>query len=245
MRTEPAWEEFEPVDLPTLTAERMRAVDEHVTQALGLPLVAMMENAGRHLAQALVAGWPDAEDTTVLAGKGHNGGGGLAAARHLASAGLDVAAHLAAQPDELAEATRVQARVLDRAGVPVRGPDEAIPAEPGALVDALLGYGQRGPPRGAVGRLAEAADDRPEPTLALDVPTGLDPDGGTWRAPAVRPAGTVTLCLPKRGLTRARPAPGPVLVADVGIPAAAIDELDASPFAAGPLVGFNETDKNR
>jgi NAD(P)H-hydrate epimerase len=87
--------------VPWVSVEQMREVDRIMVEELGISLVRMMENAGRSLAQLardLLDGDTRARSILVLAGPGGNGGGGLVAARHLASAGARVAVALSARP---------------------------------------------------------------------------------------------------------------------------------------------------
>jgi hydroxyethylthiazole kinase-like uncharacterized protein yjeF len=89
------------------------------------------------------------------------------------------------------------------------------------LVDALLGIGQRGEPRGdvafALALLRQAARNN---VVAIDVPTGVCADTGAILAPPAAAALTVTF----HGLRRAHCLPpsaalcGRVVVADIGIP---------------------------
>ena len=80
------------------------------------------------------------------------------------------------------------------------------------------------------------------PVIAVDLPSGLDPDTGTTLGTAaVRAALTVTLALPKAGLVRqdARGWVGELVLADIGIPAKAFEALGVDMtglFAAGDLV---------
>jgi NAD(P)H-hydrate epimerase len=78
--------------------------------------------------------------------------------------------------------------------------------------------------------------------IAVDLPSGIDPDtGAALGNDVVRAALTVTLALPKTGLVEpdARAAVGQLVLADIGIPARAYEALgiDASGlFARGDLV---------
>jgi len=75
--------------IPALTASQMREVDRIMAEDLHIELVQMVENAGRSLAELALRRFRPAT-VTVLAGPGGNGGGGLAAARHLANRGAGV-----------------------------------------------------------------------------------------------------------------------------------------------------------
>lgn len=223
--------------VPSVTAETMREIDRVLVEEVGLPLVAMMENAGYHLATTLLEMVPDAANVTVLAGKGGNGGGGLAAARHLASRGRRVRVHLAHDRASLAPAAATQARILEATDATLH---DGPPEDAGdAIVDALVGYSQCGVPRGRVADLAAWASQTDAPTLSLDVPTGLDPDDGTRHTPAVQPEATVTLALPKTGLLEApAAATGRLLLADIGVPARVYErfDVDSRLFHDGSLV---------
>jgi NAD(P)H-hydrate epimerase len=88
------------------------------------------------------------------------------------------------------------------------------------LLDGLLGYSARGAPRGLIADLIHAANGSGTPTLAVDIPSGLDPDSGAATDVAIRAMLTVTLALPKKGLlaSGARETIGELLLADIGIP---------------------------
>ena len=75
--------------LPLLTREQMMRVDEIAMVEFKITLLQMIENAGRSLAELAVELF-DPGSATVLFGPGHNGGGELAAARHLLCHGIEV-----------------------------------------------------------------------------------------------------------------------------------------------------------
>lgn len=95
--------------VPTVSVAQMREVDRLAIEEFGLDLLQMMENAGRAAAELVMEVFRPSS-VTVLAGKGGNGGGGLAAARHLRNRGLQVAVLLSSLPGELAPAKRMARR---------------------------------------------------------------------------------------------------------------------------------------
>jgi NAD(P)H-hydrate epimerase len=224
--------------VPSLSVAQMREVDRLMIDEFAIALEQMMENAGRNLAllaRHLLGGDARGRRVLVLAGSGGNGGGGLAAARHLLVAGADVRVVLAARPERLAPATRRQHEILARLGVP--SSIEQRPAE--LLVDALLGYGQQGPPSGESARLIEEATSAP--VLALDVPSGLELKTGRLHEPHIRAAATLTLALPKEGLRAGDAADvvGDLYLGDISVPSAVYERLGLSfdsPFGRSPLV---------
>ena len=229
--------------IPYVTAEQMAEVDRIMVDDLGILLIQMMENAGRALAMvardAFFDGDPRGRSVTVLVGTGGNGGGGLVCARRLHSWGARITV-LMTRPD--AGFTGVpghQLSILRRLGIPLicqqpggRGSETSEKAQstetsglPASdlIIDALIGYGLSGNPRGSAAALIRAANTHKAPILALDIPSGLDATTGCPGDPCIRADATLTLALPKTGL-KARTASefvGDLYLADIGVPPSA------------------------
>lgn len=219
------------VDLPAVSAAVMRQIDELATSTYQIRLIQMMENAGRGLARLIreqvLAGSAAGGKILVLAGPGGNGGGGMAAARRLRGWGAKVWIALATPPGQLATISRHQLSALEALSVPLLEVDDPWPIVDG-VVDALLGYSAVGAPRPPMGEMILKANRSAAPIVALDVPTGIDPDSGLAREPAVRASATLTLALPKSGLLTAVAADfiGDLWLADIGLPTELYAELD-------------------
>jgi NAD(P)H-hydrate epimerase len=200
-----------------------------------------MENAGANLAwlaSAMLGGDACGRRVTVLAGPGGNGGGGLVAARRLIGWGADVGVRLASNPAELAPVPLEQLGLLERMGASTEVGASGLGVTE-LFIDAILGYSQRGDPRGDAAAMVAATDEAT--VLSLDVPTGLELERGIVGQTAVRAAATLTLALPKQALRceLARPHMGRLYLADISIPAAVYDSLRIpyrSPFSGGPIV---------
>jgi NAD(P)H-hydrate epimerase len=193
----------------------------------GVSLDMLMENAGAavaSLAECALGGLRGAR-VAVLAGKGGNGGDGLAAARRMSARGASVTVYLVQGSAEHPSAARML-RALEGSGVRVvRGPPTASDLKGlDLVVDAVLGVGVRGPLRGAVREAVEAYNASEGLRVSVDVPTGVDPDSGEAVEGAARSDYTVTMHAAKRGLFRepGRLHAGEVLVAEIGIPEAAV-----------------------
>jgi NAD(P)H-hydrate epimerase len=156
-------------------------------------------------------------EVTVLAGSGGNGGGGLCCARHLHNRGFKVWVVLDRDPRMLRGAAANQLNILQAAGLQPADPTQAgeMMGRSQIVVDALIGYGLRGAPRGRTAELIELCNQDAARVLSLDVPSGLDATTGEAPGPVVRPERTLTLALPKTGLQR---VPGDLYLADIGIP---------------------------
>ncbi len=165
------------LSVPALTAAQMREVDRIAVDEFGLGILQMMENAGRNLAENVMAMLGGARgEVAVLAGPGGNGGGGLCCARHLHNRGLAVSVVLSREATALTGPARHQLRTLMAAGVQPLAPSHARDAIRRAelVVDALIGYSLRGAPRGRVAELIELCNQHAAQVLSLDVPSGLD-----------------------------------------------------------------------
>ena len=218
-----------------LTAAEMRAVDQ-ATVAAGTSVATLMERAGRGVADALEArlGRALAMRVLVLAGHGHNGGDGLVAARVLAERGAHVTVAVCADASRLASATRdLLARLEGTAVRAVLTPDAASLDAVVAMhdrwdlvIDALLGTGAQGAPRGVIAHTcARIADLRTHGAriVAVDLPTGVSSDDGSVAEGAVHADLTVTFGSARRGhwLWPGRAHRGALEIVDLGLVPAA------------------------
>lgn len=207
--------------IPALTTEQMVEVDRIMIEEYGIQLMQMMENAGRNLAEQairMMGGSAEGKKVAALCGKGNNGGGGMVAARHLHNRGAGVTVHLAGDPSDLKEIPGIQWQILERMGVN-RATAQAI-EEADLIIDALIGYGLQGNPRGPAAAWIRRANASPVSVLSLDAPSGLDTTEGVPGEPCIVARATMTLALPKVGLltAQAHPVVGRLYCADISVP---------------------------
>ena len=199
--------------LPVLTSSQARRWDELTAQA-GIPLVALMETAGRAIATILTSRFPTAlrQGTVVAVGPGNNGGDGWVVARALNAIGLPV--WVVPIGGSTSELNRLEARIGRDAGIRQLEPDGPWPAI-GLVVDAILGTGAHGPPRPPVAALLARLGELAVPVVAVDGPTGLDLDTGT-SSDVLRAGLTITFGGYRRGQLMARDEVGDLAVVDLG-----------------------------
>ncbi len=239
--------------VPALTNEQMVEVDRLMVAEYGIVLIQMMENAGRALAELtrqLLGGSVTGSRIVAAVGAGNNGGGGMVAARHLSNWGAHVQVVLVRSPKDLKEVPAHQWRALaqlpvERSVFDADEPPGIGPAD--AILDALIGYGLRGNPRGSTAELIRRVNSLHALTLSLDAPSGLDTTGGKPADPCISASATLTLALPKVGLlTRsARHVVGNLYLADIGVPPSLYARLgiDVPPlFACAAIVPIPRTD---
>jgi len=197
----------------------MRAIDRWAIEERGVPSLDLMERAGQGVARAVEEMAPDGP-LVVVCGRGNNGGDGLVVARLLRDAGRPVTVLCMAPPEELS--VDAAANLARLPGDPPRDLAQGASAlgDATAIVDALLGTGFEGAPRGIVADAIEAIAGAPAPVVSVDVPSGVDASTGRVAGAAVRAAVTVTFHAAKPGLW-IRPGKvhaGRVRTIDIGIP---------------------------
>jgi NAD(P)H-hydrate epimerase len=192
-----------------LTGAELRELDRAAISA-GLPGVVLMEHAGRAVATVARA---HPGRILVLAGAGNNGGDGFVAARWLRHWGREVELVLVSGAPREGSDAATHLAAARAAGVPVRSGTSLGPAD--VIIDAILGTGARpidaDSPLGALVRAINASAAR---IIAVDLPSGLDADGGPVQGEVVRAHHTVTFAASKLGLAS---APGPSFAGRVGI----------------------------
>jgi ADP-dependent NAD(P)H-hydrate dehydratase / NAD(P)H-hydrate epimerase len=184
---------------------------------------------------------PAGGSVLILCGRGNNGGDGFVAARYLKGLGFTVRAAVAAEEGSLSPDARTNCDACARARIPITflpdprawgpGSEVAHAARSTAfLVDALLGTGSTGAPRGAIGAAIEMADASGRPIASIDLPSGVDGSTGYAEEPAIRAALTVTLAVVKTGLLLepGRTHAGRIEAVDIGIPPDLVAEQPAS-----------------
>jgi len=205
-----------------LHPDQMREVDRLAEADYGLGTMMLMEVAGlcaARVARDLLATPLGGRAVSILAGPGNNGGDGLVAARRLAGWGAEVSVITSYDLDQVRGASDAQLEATTAAGVPASAwSGELTPAD--LYIDALLGYGASGAPRGAIAEIIAALNRAGQPVLALDVPSGLDAATGWAEGEAVVATATITLGLAKSGLLmeQARSLVGVLYLGDIGIP---------------------------
>jgi hydroxyethylthiazole kinase-like uncharacterized protein yjeF len=210
-----------PIQTALLSVAQMAEADRAAIAA-GTPGSMLMQAAGNAVAQEIIRRWPPCP-VVVLCGPGNNGGDGFVAALALAQAGWPVRVALLGDLQRLPGDARLHAMrwngSIDRVG-------PAVLEGAALVVDALFGSGLSRPLDPQVNATLSAVAQRGLPLVAVDVPSGVLGDTGqsVGAAPA---ACTVTFARKKPGhvLMPGRDLCGDIVVADIGIPASALESL--------------------
>lgn len=229
--------------LPVVTAAMMKYLDKKATADHGIPEDRLMENAGRAVAEETIriirkkpGAGAGAFKAVVCSGKGNNGGDGLVAARRLKAAGAGVRVFLIeAGKSGYGGLVVRNLRKARAAGVRVSGvagwKDERLAVcfkKADVLLDALLGVSAVGAPSGSVRRMIRLMNKSGRPIIAVDIPSGLNPDTGRRPGVCVAAGHTLTIGFAKAGLLApgAAKSVGKIKVLNIGYPAALAAEAE-------------------
>lgn len=226
---------------PLYTAAEMRTIDGVAIEKEGIAGLDLMENAGAAVAAAVNA-VDSYGPVRIVCGKGNNGGDGLVCARILSDGRRDLKVLLLAPERDFKGDAKVNLdRFKDVGGdlVEIQDGDQLQAALSGAavLVDAILGTGVAGAPRGLAGAAIPLLNAHSAPVLSVDIPSGIDASSGELLGQdAVKAKLTVTLQAAKVGLLirPGRDFVGELEIVDIGIPKSALETVAASACLIGP-----------
>jgi hydroxyethylthiazole kinase-like uncharacterized protein yjeF len=215
-----------------LTNNQMGEADR-LTIAAGVPGIDLMENAGRAVADAVMAHAPS--HVTIVAGPGNNGGDGFVAARILAEHAYKVRVLLLGAREKLKGDAAIAAERWHGVTEPA-SPDKMQTG--GIIVDALFGAGLDRPLEGMAREMVDAINAAGAYVVAVDLASGINGDTGQVMGPAVQAHESVTFFREKPGhvLLPGRTHCGTVHVADIGISPGVIARIAPQTFLNGPAL---------
>lgn len=201
-----------------LTADEVRAAEAAVAEK-GVDMLYLRMNA----ALAVVEEISDickrsGVKTAVFCGGGGNGFDGVLTASRLFGMGCNVAVYLVG--DGAAKKLGSSIAVAENAGVPILDAS-AFDGRADVVIDAIFGIGLNKEIEGETAELIERINGVKDALkIAVDIPSGLDPDTGEVKGAAVKADRTITFSCYKYGMLfgNGRDLCGDITVKEVGIP---------------------------
>ena len=207
-----------------ITVQQMMQIEENGHQ-MGFLRKFMMENAGAASVKRLIEKFGDIKSKNVLvfAGLGNNGGDGLVIARHLSGYGSSVTVFLLGEADNIrSEECSWNWNLLEKMKsvklLTGGNLDHLNNLEFDIIIDAVLGTGISGKIREPQASVITFVNKSNAFKLAVDVPSGVDPDTGNKNSPHVISNITVTFHRMKVGMPKAQDVCGEIFVEKIGIP---------------------------
>jgi NAD(P)H-hydrate epimerase len=217
-----------------LTAKQMQSIDARATQRFAIPSLILMENAALAVADAIFEHYRDCERAAIFCGTGANGGDGLAVARHLENRGVVPSIFIVGARGKIKGDAETNLRICEQLNLPMydivdaESLDDALvhAGEADLIVDALFGTGLNRAPEGLYAEVVRSINELTLPVVAVDLPSGANASSAEPFDPCVRAAVTVTFAAPKlcHVFDPAASLCGEVIVADISIPVAALED---------------------
>lgn len=214
--------------LKPITSEQMYQIEENGHSVLGMHRFLMMENAGHGLADFIVRKFKHLKNKRMVAvcGTGNNGGDGFVASRHLAGYRAKITVILLGNPSDLkSEEARLNWSIIKKMdsidiifGKELTDEMRGRIAKAHIILDAIFGTGIKGVIREPYASAIDEINKSKAFVLAVDVPSGFDPNTGQIHEKCIEADATVTFHRLKVGLTTGKKYTGPVHVEWIGIP---------------------------
>jgi len=218
--------------------DEMREIDRRTIERYGIPGEILMENAGIEFVNAFIRDFPvqQSDRIAVVSGGGNNGGDGFVIARHLKRRGFNnIVVLLSVSEERLKGDARINFKRLGYFSVEVRSiatPEFFYRERPymngcSFIIDALLGLGFHGLPRGVAAEIIEYMRNCGVPVISVDLPSGVDANVVKQNAVkqnlhAVQAHATYTMGMLKYGIVEypGKALCGKIGVLDIGFPPA-------------------------
>jgi ADP-dependent NAD(P)H-hydrate dehydratase / NAD(P)H-hydrate epimerase len=195
--------------MSSVTVQQMREIEQRAMRS-GISEAKLMELAGLALGRAIGNQYREVGTAVAYIGKGHNGGDALIALRVLKEEfGWQIGVRSDLKFDQWAELTQIQWDELDLDEFSVKGFEKHI-HKPLLLIDGLVGIGAQGALRDSLLKMANEMNRLRNEcgaiVVAVDVPSGVDPDSGEIYSGAVIADRTFMIGAAKSGLLHSHAA---------------------------------------
>lgn len=225
--------------MKAVTLQEMKNIEEEAIYGIGIPSVVLMETAAMRVSEKCFDIICENKYSKILvfAGKGNNGGDGLAFCRHIYQKSFrlkktDIEIIFIGDRNKASEQCQCHLKILMNMinkGFPFEihfiddEPDFDLEnAVYGAdvIIDAIIGTGLKYSLRENILKIVSAINKSECPVISVDCPTGINSDDGNILENAVMADFTVAFHLPKVGLLVGDGSvySGEVIVSDINIP---------------------------
>jgi NAD(P)H-hydrate epimerase len=218
-----------------ITSNQMYKIEENGHEGLGMKRLLMMENAGHGTADLLVQRFGKSlknKKIVAVCGSGNNGGDAFVACRHLAAYHANnITAILLTSPRKIhTHEAKTNWRIISKMGSirkilmtsrPSRVLNPAIEVairEADIIMDGIIGTGVKGSIKEPYSSAFDKISQSNAFVLAIDIPSGLDPDTGRPSNKCIKANATVTFHRAKRGIYVGKKYTGDIYTEAIGIP---------------------------
>lgn len=211
------------------TSAQVKQLDQIASAEFSIPEEKLMENAASALAEEIFKDFGRERSFLFLCGRGKNGGDGLLTAKNLLQKGCNVSVFATDPPEQFNPLTLRAYETAKSAGVPIHS-EQIAPDKSTVVVDALLGIGITGEPKGSIKETIDKVQEWKNIVISIDIPSGVNADNGRAVGSHIKAKKTYSLAIDKVGLNVYPGAElaGEKIVLDIGIPKEAYTRLNYS-----------------
>ncbi|MDN5866090.1 MAG: NAD(P)H-hydrate epimerase [Candidatus Nitrosocosmicus sp.] len=225
----------------SISSSQMYEIENNGESIYSMKKILMMENAGSRIADFLIAEFNEnILDNSLVAvcGKGNNGGDALVAMRHLSGyilarnksvKKINLSVILLCSPEELKTTESIlNWQIISKIGSirkftletnSITEMEDEI-KKASIILDGIFGTGIKREIKEPYSKVIETINYEKGTTfiLAVDIPSGLDPDSGKINDNAISADATITFHRPKHGLLKNPEKVGRLIIKKIGIP---------------------------
>lgn len=215
-----------------VTSSEMKAIDELCIKAIGIPGIVLMENAALKVIKHIDSKY---NNFTIVCGVGNNGGDGLAVARHLIVEDKNVDIFVLGNLDKASKDFTTNYNILINLGVEIQQitREEDLKRISKSLdnsqmtIDSIFGTGLTRNVEGLFAKTIDIMNEKSKYIISVDLPSGLNADNGEILNKCIKANKTITLQLPKIGLStfNGKLNSGEVIVETIGMPKITIEKI--------------------
>ncbi len=222
------------MDIPLYTSQLIRQCEQLAITSAGITEDTLMQRAADAAFAYIKTHIPSAKRIVICCGQGNNGGDGYVLASLLKQANYLVSiVHTGDIPQANIAVARHAIEYALKHGVSCQAMTQIKPVDlsnADLLVDAILGTGVNGAVRTDVAKLIDLINAAKRPILALDSPSGLNPDTGSHNGNIVNATETITFIGYKIGLFTGDGVhyAGKVQLADLQLPTSIFDQITST-----------------
>lgn len=185
-----------------LTASQMKLTEKYTIENIGIPSLVLMERAALIAFNTIMTRNPN--KVAILAGRGNNGGDGIALARMLYSAGVNTDLLIVGNPDKTTSENQSQQHAFQMLGGNIKTNLSELSdnnnSKYDVIVDALLGIGISRDLTSDYLNAVNYINESNSYIYSLDIPTGIHTDTGIVLGAAVKANETICFSEIKLGL---------------------------------------------
>ncbi len=214
-----------------ISSNQMYEIENIGHTKFGMKKILMMENAGFGVADFIIKRFKNKQDSKLkilaICGSGNNGGDAMVAARHLTCSGINLKVIFLGETSSIkTEEALTNFQIINKMNktieliinskVDTKIKKQVLNAD--IIIDGIFGTGIKGDIQDPHLSVIKLINKSKSYIVAVDIPSGLNPNNGEITGDCVRANTTITFHRIKIGLLNNRKYTGNLILKKIGIP---------------------------